>query len=213
MKIVSKAAAVTMAIGASLALAASTFAAGPWSLFGGATNEKLGQSPNPWAVQLVSDTNTLGDSNDYSGVDFVMPGPDITFNELEVLATDYNLTDDGAGGGSPRFQLNMDTDGDGVSDGNVFVYIGTPPAFADAPAGWQSSGNLVESTDLRYDSTQFGGPFYGTHDGTAALVGDDDIVGIQLVVDSGWFFGDQEQTVLVDNVIVNNHKLTAKSAK
>ena len=72
---------------------------------------------------------------------------------------------------------------------------------------------MIEATDARYDSTQFGGPFYGTHSDAPDLVGENSVVGIQLVVDSGWGFADKEQTILADNVQVNNHMLTAKSAR
>jgi hypothetical protein len=36
-------------------------------------------------------------------------------------------------GGSPRLQLVIDLDGDGVSDGNAFGYFGAPPNFAGCP--------------------------------------------------------------------------------
>jgi hypothetical protein len=98
-------------------------------------------------------------------------------------------------------------DGDGDADGNVFVYLGPYPNFTGCFFGWQNTGNLISSTDLRYDTSQVGGTFYDTHAGAVALVGSKDVLGVQLVVDSGWMFP-RGQAVLVDNVTVNNHKLT-----
>ena len=74
---------------AALALATSVYVAAPWSLFGGASVEKLGAGLNPWAVQL---------------------------------ATDYNVTNDDCFGGSPRFQLNIDNDGDGESEMGMCLF-------------------------------------------------------------------------------------------
>jgi hypothetical protein len=134
----------------------------------------------------------------------ITPNDELLFEELEELGTEYNLTDDGAGGGSPRFQVALDEDGDGDADGNVFVYIGTPPNFDDDPSGWEDTGNLLESTDTRFDTTQFGGPFFGTYAQAVALVGELPIVDIALVVDGGWFQSDGEQTVLFDDIRVHD---------
>ena len=41
---------------------------------------------------------------------------------------------DTCGGGSPRMELAIDLDGDRDSEGNVFVYFGTPPSFANCQA-------------------------------------------------------------------------------
>jgi hypothetical protein len=135
-----------------------------------------------------------------------------TVSSLSTLGTDYNATDDTLGGGSPRFQIGVDTTGDGARDCNVFVYIGTPPNFNDAAAGWQSTGNLIGSTDTRYDLSQCGGAFNGTYADMIALVGDDTITGISLVVDGGWSQPDGEQTIMVDNVSVDGttYTFTAK---
>jgi hypothetical protein len=87
----------------------------------------------------------------FGGVSLDLPDG-FLFSDLNILRTGFNLTDDGAGGGSPRFQLAIDEDNDGVSDGNVFVYLGTPPNFDDPGTGvWLNSGNLIGSTDERFD--------------------------------------------------------------
>jgi len=176
----------------------------PWSLFGDARFVKLDAKGNRWAVELSSTATT------FSGIAFE-PKKDATFADLKELSVLYLVEEGGLGGGSPRFQIALDTDGDGESDGNVFVYIGTPPNFDDNPVGWQHTGNLLASEDLRFDLTQFGGPFYGSYEDAVDLVGDADIVSVDLVVDAGWMFG--EQTILVDDVRVDHFVLKGKKNK
>lgn len=179
---------ISLAVGAALAVAAPATAA-TTSLFGGAT-----QDGN--VIRLVSDLSTTTTADDFSGIAFSDLGT-LRFEDLRVLAAEYNVTDDGCGGGSPRFQLNIDGK-------NVFVYIGPAPNFTGCPLNaWQSTGNLIGSTDARFDLSQLGGSQTATYAQALAFLNGRTVTGIQLVVDSGWFFADKEQTVLVRNVVVN----------
>jgi hypothetical protein len=181
-------------IAATSSFALTAFAAQPHTLFGDAT--VVGD-----AVQLVSD-----DDPGYGGIDYTLP-EDTTFADLTQLATEYNVTDDDCRAGSPRFQVNLDEDGDGTTDGNVFVYIGPSPSFSGCPQDtWQDTGNLIGNNDAcRFDSSQLvTGTQCNTYAGTLALLGDAEVTGIQLVVDSGFAFTDGEQTVLVRNVRIND---------
>ena len=161
------------------------------TLFGGAT-----MSGNQ--VKLVSDLSDVTAANDSSGVSFTNTGI-TTFSSLTQLATKYNVTDDSCGGGSPRFQLNVDGK-------NVFVYLGPSPTFTGCtPNTLVDSGNLIGNNDAcRYDTSQLAaGTQCNTYAGTLALIGPHTVTGIQLVVDSGWFFADKEQTVLVCDIRIN----------
>jgi hypothetical protein len=175
-----------------------------WTPFGNAERVNLGKGN--FALSLVSDL-TSEDVNDwYGGVSYT-PKQALTFADLSHLSADYNLVD-GAGGGSPRFQVTvLNEDGE---EKNIFIYLGTWPNFTDEPAGWESTGNLIGSEDLRFDTTQLGGPFYGDYEDALDAAGDLEVVAVSLVVDSGWVFESGVQTVLVDNVRVNNVTLTAK---
>jgi hypothetical protein len=191
--------------GVSLAIVPASGAV-PWSAFGDATASRQDGAPNPWAVTLRS----AGDGAGFGGIAF-QPTTRLTFAEVTTLSADFNVTDDDCGGGSPRFQLNLDTDADGDRDGNIFVALGPSPNFTGCALGWQSTGNLIGNTDHgRYDASQVGGSAFGTYEDALNAAGDAHVLGIQLVVDASWFFGDGEQTVLVDNVQVNEHKLTAR---
>lgn len=138
------------------------------------------------------------------------------FSSLATLSTDYNVTDDDCGAGSPRFQVRIDVNDNGTyepfpgGDGNIFVYLGPSPSFVDCLIGWQSSGNLIGNNDPgRWSSEQVGGVNSGTYAQALAAVGGKDILSISLVIDSGWNSGaangvDGEQTVLFDNVTINS---------
>lgn len=175
-----------------------------YSLFGNASEFSPGHNSDT-AIQLTSD---MAEVEPFAGIDFDVEA-DFGWAELTTLSTDYNVTDDDCGAGSPRFQIEVDTDNDGNSDGNVFVAIGPSPNFTDCPADWQSTGNLIGNEDAgRYDFGQFGGSPFTTYSGAPANVTSGEIVGIQLVVDGGWNPNaangeDQEQTVLADNTTIN----------
>jgi hypothetical protein len=203
--IVSKAGAI-LAAAVALTWAGTAQAASPWSLFGNAGEMKVGKD---WVIALSSDVTSENTDDAFGGVAFV-PKKDLTFSGIKRLSADYMLAEGTFGGGSPRFQISIG-DGEGNHVGNVFVYLGTPPGFTDDTEGWQSSGNLIDATDLRFDTSQVGGTFYDDYEGAVELVGDSEVLGIQLVVDGGWAVEGGVQTVLVDDVRVNNSKLSGKN--
>ena len=199
---------VVLATLAVLIVVGVAWAVAPWSLQGSAMAVKQGQPPNPWAIKLPS----MLPDQPYSVVHFALPSGDMDFDDIAQLSADFNVTDTFCGGGSPRFQIAIDMNGDGEfkqpTDGNVFVYFGPFPNFTDCPLNsWQSTGNLIGATDLRFDTSQVGGTFYDSYANALTLVGDKAVLGISLVVDSGWM---GSQVVLVDNVAINNFQLRAK---
>ena len=187
----------TFALHGSIAQAATSY-----SLFGDAAIVSGGNPGN--AAQLRSDSDP-----GFGGVDFDVSG--ITFADLDRLATDFNITNDQCGAGSPRFQINVQT-ASGVE--NIFVYLGPSPTFTGCAPGWQSSGNLIGNNDpCRWDTSQLAeGTQCTTYTAAVAAFGGLTITGIQLVVDSGWnavaSVGDGEQTNLVDNVMINDDTVT-----
>jgi hypothetical protein len=164
------------------------------TLFGGATIQGK-------QVKLVSDTSDASTTNDASGVNFTDTGV-TTFSTLMQLSTKFNVTDDDCGGGSPRFQINFGTQ-------NVFVYLGPSPTFTGcAKNTLLASGNLIGNNDAcRWDTSQIlAGTQCNTYAGALALLGPRTVTGIQLVVDSSWFFADKEQTVLACDVRINKNR-------
>ena len=184
-----------LAGGATLAAAAVVAAQNGFSasLFGGAVAEQ-------GDVKLVSDLSDATTANDFSGIRFTAPAG-FTFADLKTLGTEFNVTDDDCGGGSPRFELGL------AGGQNVFVYLGPSPSFTGcAKNTWLASGNLIGNSDpCRWDTSQVSsGTQCNTYPGTLALIGSRTIAAIRLVVDSGWFFADKEQTVLVCDIRINS---------
>jgi hypothetical protein len=183
-----------------LSVAGPAAAAPKWEAFGNAEAVKV--APGGWAVALTSDADLP-----FGGIAYE-PKKGLTLSDIKRLSADINGD---YAAGSPRFQINVL-----LPDGtvrNVFVYLGEYPNYVGTTDGWLKSGNLVTSEELRWDTTQVGGTFYDDYEGAVELVGDLPVVGIQLVVDSGWFFEDGTQTVLVDNVRVNNDVMSGKNFK
>lgn len=112
-----------------------------------------------------------------------------TLDQLKNLQTDYYVEHGCFGGGSPRFQILVSNV---TGTHNIFVYLGTPPAFADCPPPdtWFSTGNLATDTALtRWDTSQLcPGTFYNTYSGavTCADTMGYTINAILLVTDGGW---------------------------
>jgi hypothetical protein len=196
---------VAVAMPAAIAISSgAASAASGYTLFGDASIVSGGNPGN--AVQLVSDTSATS----YAGIDFETTSG-ITFADLNTLSTDFNPTDDGCLGGSPRFQINVDVGGGTIK--NIFSYIGTDSGSPACVNGtWQSSTDLLETGKL-IDTSQVGGTFYDTYDNALAAYGSLPVTGIQLVEDAGWAFPDGEQTALVDNTQINDTVYTYELTK
>jgi hypothetical protein len=181
-------------IGLAAVLASAALAA-TGTPFGGATQSN-------GVLTLVSNTGDSGTANDASGANFTGTGV-TTFSSIANLSTEFNVTDDDCMGGSPRFQIQVQT---ASGPKNVFVYLGPAPSFSCcSPNVWITSGNLIGSTDGRFDTSQVqAGTQVSTYAQANALVGSLQVTGISLVVDSGWAFTDKEQTVMVRNVKIND---------
>jgi hypothetical protein len=187
-------------------------AATTYSLFGDAQLVSPGSSSNT-AAQIRSDAAV---PPSFGGTSIALSSP-VAWADFDTLSTDYNITDDDCGGGSPRLQIRVDTTGDGVSDGSVRVAIGPSPSFTDCPTGWQNTGNVIGNEDAgRYDYSVFGGSPFTTYSNAPAAVTSGQVVGVTVVVDGSWNAnatnGDGEQTVLIDNVNVNGDVTTFEPA-
>jgi hypothetical protein len=195
-----------------LALAFPTvvLAASGYTLFGDATLFSPSKD-SPTAVQLTSTCPTgyptcLSDSSfTYSGIDFEIPAG-TTFAEITTLSTDYEFTSGSCGGGSPRFEINLT---DGTNSGNVFVYIGPPPNYTGCSLNvWLNTLNLASAANLVDTGQLPAGTFYDSYSAAQAKYGTYAVTGIQLVADGGWAVAGNVQTVLVDNVAINDTTYT-----
>jgi hypothetical protein len=190
-----------------LALGAGSAAAADFGKFGGAVRVSPVTRSN--VTDLVSNTGNASSSDDFSGISRPQ---DVTFGGLTQLQTDYNVQAGNCGGGSPRFSLALDRDGDGTVDGHIFVYLGDAPSFScDRAVGhWVSTGNLIGSPDLRFDTSQLpGGTFYDSYAHTNAAYGSAKVTDISLVADGGWAVGGN-QDVWVDDPVANGRELNTR---
>jgi len=137
-----------------------------------------------------------------------------TLDQLTYLASQYYIQYGCDGGGSPRFQIDMS------NGNNIFVYFGTYPSFADClpsntwqpacPATQCATPNMASDTaGLRWDSTQIGGPFYGTYSTAVTLANAQGLTisSISVITDGGWSTGNagtsNGQTFYFQSIQVN----------
>lgn len=158
---------------------------------------------NPSGSACVTQLQSDLDGTPPYGYITYLPSGMLTFGQLSILSAVYSFPIGTYGGGSPRFEIPLDTSGDGISDGSIFAYFGTPPNFTDTPpAGFFSTGNFIlDLATTHWDLTQFGGLFYGTYGEALTLLGLARVLDVELVVDGGWR-GDQ--LMLVDSFTVND---------
>ncbi len=186
-----------------------------WTLVDKASIVAEGPEENPWVIKLES----LGDeAPPWASVLFMPPEP-MTFNDVNELSSDFDMTEGSFGGGSPRFSLLIDWNDSHVIDSGdkyAFIHWGTPPDYMDVPVhnswyveeqdpNWaerNNTGNIVDVNDHRVDLTQFGGPFYSTIEEAKNLFGDKEVLEIILVLDGSWL---HDQVLLVDNIKVRTY--------
>jgi hypothetical protein len=139
-----------------LASATAVVEEAKYTLFGTAARAKSPSNPADQVITInTTPTNSVGGATRRMNQ---------TVHSLDgLISLDYFFVNGKTcGGGSPRIQLAVDTDGDGVSNGNAFGYQGTA-AFG----GGCISGNRWVHEDFtdnvpRWDLTQFGGGFTNT---------------------------------------------------
>ena len=177
-----------------------------YSLFGDAQIVSPGNSsPNaaqirstcPGGAAMCFTNNTFT----FGGIDFDIPAG-LTFANFLTLATDYKFTDGSCGGGGPRFQLNLVS---GTISGNIFVYIGPPPDYTLCPPNvYQSTGDLLDGSNLIDTSQLPAGLFYDPYSVAVTKYGAYQVTGVQLVTDGSWQpTAGSPQTVQADNVDIN----------
>ncbi|HEX4951680.1 MAG TPA: hypothetical protein VFZ34_33790 [Blastocatellia bacterium] len=141
-----------------------------------------------------------------------LPDHTLRFKDLHTLSTDYRRIVGDCGGGSMRWEIGLDTDGDGEINGRLFVYFGQPYRFDRCSTTWVNTGNFIGPFfEERWDLTQFRGRFYSTYRDARNLLSEALVCYIILVVDGAWFPDPNppfpfvaKQIFQVDRVQVNN---------
>ncbi len=149
-----------------------------------------------------------------------LPDHTLRFKDLHTLSTDYRRWDGDCGGGSPRFEMGLDTNGDGVLDGQIYVYLGELYDFTRCSSEWVNTGNLISNGgDYRWDLAKFNGLFYSSYREAINQLGEAVICYIILVVDGSWypyiiapFNQPYKQIFQFDRVRINNDVYSANQA-
>jgi hypothetical protein len=87
------------------------------------------------------------------------------------------------------------------------VYIGPSPYFSGCFYGWLNTGNVITSTDHRWDCTQRGGG-YGVNYSDCLPFAAGAIADITVVLDGGWT-APRGQDATVDNFTINKKVMQA----
>jgi len=135
---------------------------------------------------------------------------DITQLSVDTYYEQSTAGGGSCGGGSPRYQLKVDLNDNGKpdpypTDRNIFVYPGPYPNFIGCTFGVWSHENLLDG-QLRFDSTQLGGPFYGDQASAVAQAAGHNVLFVTLVWDSYWLFPGRS-IFWADNLRVNDFLL------
>lgn len=175
------------------------------TIFYGSSYNRIVPSPggNPSASACVTRLQSdLDGSPPYGYLTFVPPSA-LTFGQITNLNAVFSFPVGSYHGGSPRFEIPVDTDGDDSANGSIFVYMGTPPNFTDpGHVAFAGTGNVIGDVVTHWDLTQLGGPYYGTYAQALALLSTGRVLDVELVVDGGWG-GDQQ--ALADTFTVNSY--------
>lgn len=160
---------------------------------------------------IVSNTSVPNTPADDGGAITFPIASGLTLAQITQLSAEFNVTDDDCSAGSPRFAINF-----GLNK-NVVVYLDPTPSVSGGCTAntWLSTGNLVGTTDAcRVDTSQIapGTQCTATWASAVSLMGSQPILSISFVVDSGWSQADQEQTIQVRTVKINNDTFLAPKA-
>jgi len=178
----------------------------------------LSSAPGPVIFQSIGSDGTDSNpstTNDYSFLSLT-PSSTLTFADINNLAAVYNFTTGDCHGGSLRWQVRTD------ATHALFIYYGVPSDFgnggiggctATSPGGANQTGlNLLNQAGLRFDLSQYGGPFYGSYADALATIGALPIVRVSLVLDSGWQNAPNgDQVLTLTNATVNSNTFVLAS--
>jgi hypothetical protein len=113
-------------------------------------------------------------------------------------------------GGSPRFQLAIDTDGDGNSNGNAFGYVGHAGFGGGCVSGVWDFVDMSDAVVSRWDLTQFGLGYHSWQTAVAAITTafpNHQVLRGSLVDDSAGFAGDAAGQAYYDLVTIGHRTL------
>jgi len=153
----------------------------------------LSKGIGAFVFESIFSDNPSTTADDFSFLSWKSSTP-LTFKEITELIADYEFTDGNCAGGSLRWTVRLN---DGGVNRNLDIHYqpgdnGLSDQFC-APG--TSEANLIESTDTIYVINNFtysgspyvfGSAYNTTYNDAVFNLGDLPVVGITLIVDSGW---------------------------
>jgi len=131
---------------------------------------------------MVDDDDPVNTTNDVISVLTTTAYPDgigVAFRNLppgikiaaltDQLQLKYYFPARSCGGGSPRIELAIDTDGDGHSNGNAFGYVGHTGFGGGCLTGLWDFVDMTDLVPARWDLTQFGLGYHNWFSAVAAM--------------------------------------------
>ena len=169
----------------------------------------LSTALGPAIFQSIGSDNVT--ENDYSFASFT-PTSTLLFSQITNLSAVYVFTEGDCHGGSLRWQVRTS------ATQAIYIYYGTDPNFGNGGIGGCTGGsvggadqtglNLLTQAGLRFDLTQYGGPFYGNYADALAYTGNGTmpVLRASLVLDSGWQYAPLgDQRLILTNATVNTN--------
>ena len=159
----------------------------------------LSTAPGPVIFQsILSDTDT---ENDYSFLSFT-PASTLLFSDITNLTATYNFTEGDCHLGALRWSVRFSP------TQSVFIYYGGLPNFTNCTSPTQTGANMINLSDLRYDTSQVGGTFYDSYEHAISLVGGMAVIRASLVLDGG---SSGDQVVTLAGATVNSNTFVPAS--
>ena len=150
----------------------------------------LSTGTGPFVFQSIFSDNPAVTSNDFSYLNW-RSATTLTLADITQLIAVYNFTDGDCAGGSLRWTVRLK---DGATNRNLDIHYqpGAGGIGQQTCAPGTSGQNLIGSTDTIYVTQEFNGgysfpsPYNNTYADAVSELGALEVVGITLIVDSGW---------------------------
>ena len=150
----------------------------------------LSQGTGAFVFESIFSDNPTNTANDFSFLSW-RSATSLTFADIDQLSAVYAFTDGDCAGGSLRWTVRLN---DGGTNRNLDIHYqpGENGVSTQECAPGTSGSNLITSTDTIYVTHEFNGgysfpsAYNNTYAAAVAELGDLPVVGITLIVDSGW---------------------------
>ena len=150
----------------------------------------LAQGTGAFVFESIWSDNATNNANNYSFLTWQSSTP-MTFANIVELSAVYAFTDGDCAGGSLRWTVYLN-DGGTIRNLDIHYQPGAGGISQQTCAPGTSGANLIGSIDAIYVTQEFNGgysfpsPYNNTYADALSQLGSLSVVGMSLIVDSGW---------------------------